>query len=191
MKSFIKRSMSGLLAFLMCFTVLLGAGTTTALAASEQSASVMIAFPRDGDANQDYGQDTWGHPALQLMNGWHADFNDRWIVHAQGSFEGQVCYCIEPGVERSIDDWYTSYGETSGIITRPRITAPLSRIRSSSCLDGSCSTAIRGTSRLDGDLRRTWTSSPITWRRRSSSGRLLSASVMNSLITSIQAERIL
>ena len=37
MKSFIKRGMSGLLAFLMCFTALFGAGSTTAFAASETS----------------------------------------------------------------------------------------------------------------------------------------------------------
>lgn len=54
MKSFIKRGMSGLLAFLMCFTALFGAGSTTAFAASETSESYMISFPRDGDANQVY-----------------------------------------------------------------------------------------------------------------------------------------
>lgn len=108
MKSMIKRSVSGLLALLMCMTALIGLGSTKALAASDTSVAVMIAFPRDGDANQVYGQDTWGHPPLELMNGWHADSNDRYMVHAQGDFDGQVCYCIEPGVQRYIDDVYTS-----------------------------------------------------------------------------------
>lgn len=36
MKNHIKKGMSGLLAFLMCFTVLLSAGVTPAFAASER-----------------------------------------------------------------------------------------------------------------------------------------------------------
>lgn len=111
MKSFIKRGMSGLLAFLMCFTALFGAGSTTAFAASETSESYMISFPRDGDANQVYGTDTWGHPAKNFMNGWYTEENTTWTVHAQESFEGQVCYCIEPGVHREISDTYSGFGE--------------------------------------------------------------------------------
>ncbi len=111
MKSFIKRGMSGLLAFLMCFTALFGAGSTTAFAASETSESYMISFPRDGDANQVYGTDTWGHPAKNFMNGWYTEENTTWTVHAQESFEGQVCYCIEPGVHREIGDTYSGFGE--------------------------------------------------------------------------------
>ena len=110
MKSFIKRGMSGLLAFLMCFTALFGAGSTTAFAASETSESYMISFPRDGDANQVYGTDTWGHPAKNFMNGWYTEENTTWTVHAQERFEGQVCYCIEPGVHREIGDAVKLFG---------------------------------------------------------------------------------
>ena len=111
MKSILKKSMSGLLAFLMCFSAIIGIGTTTALAASDTSVSVMIAFPRDGDANQVYGEDTWGHSAKTFMNGWKTDSNNAWTVHAQGDWDGQVCYCIEPGVHREPGDTYTGFGE--------------------------------------------------------------------------------
>ena len=112
MKSILKKGMSGLLAFLMCFSAIIGMGTTTALAASDTSVSVMIAFPRDGDANQIYGEDTWGHTAKTFMNGWRTDSNNAWTVHAQGDWDGQVCYCIEPGVHREPGDTYTGFGES-------------------------------------------------------------------------------
>ncbi len=109
MASAFKRGVSGLLAVLTCLILLTGifAGTASA----DTSASYMITFPRDGDACQVYSEDAWGHPAKQFMNGWSADANDGWPVHAQGSFEGQVCYCIEPGLHRGIGDSYESFGE--------------------------------------------------------------------------------
>ena len=58
-----------------------------------------------------YGTDTWGHPAKNFMNGWYTEENTTWTVHAQESFEGQVCYCIEPGVHREIGDTYSGFGE--------------------------------------------------------------------------------
>ena len=70
MKKIFKRGMSGLLAVLMAFTVLVGFGTTTAFAASETAESYMISFPRDGDAAQIYSEDAWGHSAKNYMNGW-------------------------------------------------------------------------------------------------------------------------
>ncbi len=110
MRKKIRKAAPGILALLLCLAALAGA-LAPAASAAETTASVMIAFPRDGDANQTYGEDTWGHPPLELMNGWRADANDRWMVHAQGSFEGQACYCIEPGVFRTLDDRYTGFGE--------------------------------------------------------------------------------
>lgn len=64
MKNHIKKGMSGLLAFLMCFTVLLSAGVTPAFAASETCTTYSVGFPRDGDANQVYSNEVWGHPSL-------------------------------------------------------------------------------------------------------------------------------
>ena len=45
------------------------------------------------------------------MNGWNTDGNTRFVVHAQGDYTGQVCYCIEPGVNRKTGDVFTSQGE--------------------------------------------------------------------------------
>ena len=110
-KSIFKRGMSGLLAVLMCFSALIGIGSTTAFAASETSESYMISFPRDGDSNQVYSTDAWGHTSKTYMNGWKTASSTVYTVHVQGSYEGQVCYCIEPGVDRNVGDTYTSFGE--------------------------------------------------------------------------------
>ena len=96
MKKHFKKGMSGLLAFLMCFTVLLGAGTVPAFAASESCTTYSVAFPRDGDANQVYSNEAWGHPALTHMNGWHSNDVDTMSLHCMNGYDGQICYCIEP-----------------------------------------------------------------------------------------------
>ena len=71
MKKFYRRSISGLLALLICFTTILGS-SVTALATSvpaETAKSYSVAFPRNGDANLDTSG-TWGHDELHYMNGW-------------------------------------------------------------------------------------------------------------------------
>ena len=71
MKKFYRRSISGLLALLICFTTILGS-SVTALATSvpaETAKTYSVAFPRDGDANLDTSG-TWGHDELHYMNGW-------------------------------------------------------------------------------------------------------------------------
>lgn len=108
MKKIFKRGMSGLLAVLMAFTVLAGFGTTTAFAASETAESYMISFPRDGDAAQIYSEDAWGHSAKTYMNGWTTGSSNYTTLHCMDSFDGKVCYCIEPGLSRNVGD--TSYG---------------------------------------------------------------------------------
>ena len=52
-KSIFKKGMSAFLAVLMCFSAMVGMGTTTALAAEagETDTVVMMSFPREGDAN--------------------------------------------------------------------------------------------------------------------------------------------
>lgn len=71
MKKLYRRSISGLLALLICFTAILGSGMTAYAAAftGETADSYSVAFPRDGDANLDYSG-TWGHDELHYMNGW-------------------------------------------------------------------------------------------------------------------------
>ena len=113
MKKLYRRSISGLLALLICFTAILGSGMTAYAAAftGETADSYSVAFPRDGDANLDYSG-TWGHDELHYMNGWTSG-EATWIttLHPIGSFDGPACYCIEPGVPRNLYRSYESYGE--------------------------------------------------------------------------------
>ena len=113
MKKLYRRSISGLLALLICFTAILGTGVTAFAAAStgETADSYSVAFPRDGDANLDYSG-TWGHDELHYMNGWTSG-EATWMttLHTIGSFDGPACYCIEPGVPRNLYRSYESYGE--------------------------------------------------------------------------------
>ena len=111
MKKILKRGMSGLLAVLMAFTVLAGFGTTTAFAANETAESYMISFPRDGDAAQIYSADAWGHSAKNYMNGWATGSSNYTTLHCMDSFDGKVCYCIEPGLSRNVGDTYYGFGE--------------------------------------------------------------------------------
>lgn len=113
MKKLYRRSTSGLLALLICFTAILSSGVTAYAAAStgETADSYSVAFPRDGDANLDYSG-TWGHDELHYMNGWTSG-EATWMttLHTIGSFDGPACYCIEPGVPRNLYRSYESYGE--------------------------------------------------------------------------------
>lgn len=113
MKKLYRRSISGLLALLICFTAILGSGMTAYAAAftGETADSYSVALPRDGDANLDYSG-TWGHDELHYMNGWTSG-EATWMttLHTIGSFDGPACYCIEPGVPRNLYRSYESCGE--------------------------------------------------------------------------------
>lgn len=113
MKKIYRRSISGLMALLICFTTILGGGITAFAASSsgEVAKSYSIGFPRSGDANLDYSG-TWGHDELHYMNGWTSG-EATWMttLHTIGSFDGPACYCIEPGVPRLLEKTYTRYGE--------------------------------------------------------------------------------
>ena len=109
-KKIFKRGMAGLLAVLTAFTALIGMGTT-AFAASETAESYMVSYPRDGDAVQVYDHSTWGHDAKTYMNGWSTAASDMTTIHCMDSYEGKVCYCIEPGVPRNVGDTYSGFGE--------------------------------------------------------------------------------
>lgn len=106
--SIFKRGVSVFMAMLMCLSALVGIGTTTAFAAGTESEVYMISFPRDGDAN--YGG-TWGHRNLQYMNGWSSGESSYTTVRAMGTFESNICYCIEPGVPLNIGDKLTDWDE--------------------------------------------------------------------------------
>ena len=102
-----KRTVSLLLAMLMCVTTPFGMGTT-AFAAEETDEVYLISYPRDGDAN--YGGE-WGHDSLSFMNGWSTATSRFTTIRAMGSYEGNICYCIEPGVPQQTGNTFTKKGE--------------------------------------------------------------------------------
>ena len=106
-----KRGIAGLLSLVMCLSAFIGLGTTTAFAAGEQAEVYLISFPRSGDANLDYSG-TWGHPNLHYMNGWYSGESKYTTIRAMHSYDGNICYCIEPGTPQDTGDRYTSKDET-------------------------------------------------------------------------------
>lgn len=92
MKTKIKRNISLFLAVILCLSSFMGVGVT-AFAASKQDVYI-IDLPRGNESNKS----GWGHPALSLMNGWSTFDTDYVTVKALGDYEGNSCYCIEPGV---------------------------------------------------------------------------------------------
>lgn len=106
MKKFIKRSTSLFLAVLMCFSSLIGV-TATAHAATKQDVYI-IDLPRGKETNKEY----WGHPAYELMNGWSTFNTDYVTVKAIGDYEGDSCYCIEPGVSLYTGDKLSKEAES-------------------------------------------------------------------------------
>ena len=103
-----KRGVSLLLAVVMCLASFVGIGTTTAYAAEETDEVCLVSFPRDGDAN--YGAE-WGHDSHEFMNGWSAQKSRYTTVYSMGSYDGNICYCIEPGVPLKTGDRFTKKGE--------------------------------------------------------------------------------
>lgn len=106
MKKFIKRSASLFLAVLMCFSSLIGV-TATAHAATKQDVYI-IDLPRGKETNKEH----WGHPAYELMNGWNTFNTDHVTVKAIGDYEGDSCYCIEPGVSLYTGDKLSKEAES-------------------------------------------------------------------------------
>ena len=107
---FFKRGIAGLLSLVMCLSAFIGLGTTTAFAAGEQAEVYLISFPRSGDANLDYSG-TWGHSNLHYMNGWYSGESKYTTIRAMHSYDGNICYCIEPGVQQDTGDTYAENAE--------------------------------------------------------------------------------
>lgn len=109
-KNLFRKGMSALLAVMMCLSAFIGMGTTTAFAAeAETDEVVMMAFPREGDDNYSAN---WGHGELHYMNGWFAGESKKVTVYTIGSWNGNACYCIEPGTPLAIGDVMTKRDET-------------------------------------------------------------------------------
>lgn len=107
--NFLKRGISVLTAMAMGLSVFTGMGTSTAFAAGEKAAVYLVSFPRDGDEN--YGA-VWGHDSLQYMNGWTSGAARVTTVRAVDTFEGNIAYCIEPGLPLETGDTFTKWDES-------------------------------------------------------------------------------
>lgn len=103
-----KKGLSALLSMAMCFTTMLS--VSVPVFAATQVDAYMVDYPRSGDAN--YSTTSWGHGATQLMSGWSQTAYRYTTVHSIGSFEGQVAYCIEPGVGQHSGDTLTGQDES-------------------------------------------------------------------------------
>ena len=100
-----KRAAALLLALVLCF-----ACVGTASAAEDVSGKVyLISYPRDGDEN--YHTGSWGHDALYFRHGWKLSASDYLDVRAIGSYDANICYCIEPGVIQNTGDAFSRMGE--------------------------------------------------------------------------------
>lgn len=106
MKAKSKRFLSLFLTLIFCFSLL---GTLPAFAATTVQA-YMVNYPRQNDPN--YGDSRFGHSANNLMSGWAYVAYERMTLHAIGSYNGQIAYCIEPGVDQDSGDTLTSQDES-------------------------------------------------------------------------------
>lgn len=102
-----KRPIALFLAVVLCAAMLFSMGTT-AFAAGETEVVCLIAFPRDGDENY---SGEWGHGNLSFMNGWSTKASSVTLIRAMGQYDGNICYCIEPGVSQQPGDSLTKKGE--------------------------------------------------------------------------------
>lgn len=103
-----RKGLSAFLALLMCLTTLLSMGTTVFAATTVDA--YMVDFPRDGDSN--YSTTSWGHPATSLMSGWQYMSSKYSTIHCLGTYNGQVSYCIEPGIGQYSGDTLTNKDES-------------------------------------------------------------------------------
>ena len=93
------------LVLVLCF-----ACVGTASAAEDVSGKIyLISYPRDGDEN--YHTGSWGHDALYFRHGWKLSASDYLDVRAIGSYDANICYCIEPGVIQNTGDAFSRMGE--------------------------------------------------------------------------------
>lgn len=96
-KHLFKKGLSVFMAAVMCLTTFV----STVFASGEESEVFLVSFPREEDPA--YSGD-WGHKDSQYMNGWHFGASKFTSVRALNSYEGGICYCIEPGVTQNPGD---------------------------------------------------------------------------------------
>lgn len=96
-----------LLTLLFCIGIISPLVMTAVRAASTEELYV-IDLPRANETNKT----GWGHPAVELMNGWGMESSSKGNMKALGSYEGQAAYCIEPGIGSWTFDELTQKDET-------------------------------------------------------------------------------
>ena len=106
--SFFKRSVSLLLSLIICLSTIVGVALT-ASAASITGKTIVIGYPRNGDAN--YSTVTWGHDELHYMGGWMSHKGRHTTFYTMNSYKGNICYCIEPGRPLDTGLVFTQKGE--------------------------------------------------------------------------------
>lgn len=102
-----KRGMAMFLAILICMTAFVG--IIPAYAASEQGMVYLNIYPTASDSSS---ESAWAHSDLTYMNGWHSGSGSALVLRAIGSFTGNICYCIEPGVPQNSGEYLTSRDDT-------------------------------------------------------------------------------
>lgn len=101
-KKIIKKIIAVLLALITTFSV-----ATPVMAADFKGEIYQIDLPRSADPNKN----NWGHSTLNLMGGWNVKSVNKTTSKSIGSYEGNTCYCIEPGVSLHTGDSFTQKGE--------------------------------------------------------------------------------
>ena len=115
MKRIIKCGKAFLLALVLCLCLL----PTTAFAASKQV--YIWNFPLSDDTLRTSGK--WGHGALNLRFGYHVAAGNYTQFRCLDSWQGEVAYCIEPGVPQKNYDSLTDHDDTyrENLAARPML----------------------------------------------------------------------
>ena len=108
-KTKFKRSTALIMAMIMTATAIVSALITTVKALGTETEVFMSIFPRDGDPNYDA---EWGHGDMTYMNGWTAHETDHITLRTVDSNDGDICYCIEPGVSLDVHDKLVDHDES-------------------------------------------------------------------------------
>ena len=88
---------------------------TPAMAAEDIGTIYQIDLPRGSDSNKDH----WGHSAKNYMSGWWTfEEYGHTTSKAVGDYEGNTCYCIEPGISLHTGDKMTQKGENYCVLSQ-------------------------------------------------------------------------
>ena len=115
----LKRIIKCVAAFLLVLVLCLCLLPTTAFAASKQV--YIWNFPLSDDTLRTSGK--WGHGALNLRFGYHVAAGNYTQFRCLDSWQGEVAYCIEPGVPQKNYDSLTDHDDTypENLTARPML----------------------------------------------------------------------